>query len=471
MMRLSVALPAFAPVLACALACGAPLERRALAPVVVDDGSDEEPAPVKDPACAGHEDELADIAAAFDAERTRKQIPGAAIALVLGDCLFARGFGTERQGGAAVDEHTRFQLASLTKTLTAVTALSLEQDGLLDRTRPIAELVPTTSTATLEDMLAHRAGYPTELIGANSLDLATYIEQGAATPMWAPPDEVWLYSNAGFALAGLALANAAGVPFEQLVQERVFVRAGMADAVMGATLTGDEQHMAHGHGGTASNPEPIAPTESYLASTYYGPMGGAFASAADLTHLMRALMDDGPMLAAASIDDMATSRGPAYGGFAGYGQGLFTGYDGTIFHSGSVFGFLCEMDVNRAARVGVAVLSAADWDFPSETLYGALADLLPPPPGPPVDDAPGDSEIVGSYVDAAVLGAIEVSNGAAGLRIAIASADIDTELVAYGPGSYGFYYPEWGMELEASFQRGPSGALYVVTLVGVGTRQ
>lgn len=451
--------------LALLVACdaAAPVDEPAVPDVVV---------PAVDP-CEAHAAQLDAIASSFDQERIAKGIPAAAIAITIDECMFARGFGIERAGGANVDAHTRFQLASLSKTFTAMTALSLEEDGIVDRSRPISELVPTSSTASLEDMLAHRAGYPTDLPQSASLDLRTFIEQSESEPMWAPPDEVWLYSNPGFAIAGLSLENAAGVPFEQLVRERIFEPAGMTDAVMGAELTGDEDKMAHGNGGDPNAPETIAPTDSYLASTYYGPMGGVFASAHDLTRFMRAFMTE-DVLSTESIDDMATSRGPAYGAYQGYGQGLFVSFDGVINHGGSVFGYLSEMDVHRASKVGVAVVSAADWQFPSDALYAALNDLAQPDGELPELDAPSDDDVIGSYVDGAVLGDIEVSRGfgvgGGALRIRIASEDVDEELVPYGPGSYGFFYEEWGMELEASFQRGPSGALYIVTLLGVGAR-
>jgi CubicO group peptidase (beta-lactamase class C family) len=432
----------------------------------------DEPSPppviVVDP-CAAHRAQLDAIAAAFDDERTSKGIPAAAIAVTIDECMFARGFGVERAGGATVDEHTRFQLASLSKTFTAMTALSLEEDGLLDRARPVRELVPaTTSTATLDHLLSHRAGYPTDLPQSASLDLRTFIEDNDGVPMWAPPDEVWLYSNPGFALAGLALESAGGAPFEQLVRERIFEPAGMTDAVMGAELTGSEDKMAHGNGGDPSAPQSIAPTDRYLASTYYGPMGGVFASAHDLARFMRAFMTE-DVLATSSLDDMATSRGAAYGPYAGYGQGVFVTYDGVLQHGGSVFGYLSEMDVHRASGVGVAVVSAADWDFPSDVLLDALAELAAPSGELFEVDAPSEDDIVGTYVDAAVLGDIEVVREGA-LRIRIASQDVDEQLVPWGAGSYGFFYAEWGMEMEASFQRGRAGDLYVVTLLGVGAR-
>ncbi|OGQ22640.1 MAG: hypothetical protein A2138_12665 [Deltaproteobacteria bacterium RBG_16_71_12] len=241
----------------------------------------------------------------------------------------------------------------------------------------------------------------------------------------------------------------------------------MSDAVMGATLDGTEPAMARGHSGDAARPQVIEPTDLYLASTYYGPMGGAFASAADLARLMHAFMGE-QVVSRSSLDDMATPRGPAWGAAIGYGQGLFTIYEGTVFHGGSVAGFLCEMDVHREARVGVAVLSAADWAFPSETLNAALAELWPAGPPPPDDEGPSDAEVVGSYRDDVVLGDATVSGSGGALTLALQGESYP--LTRWAPGSFSFYYPPWQMDVEASFQRGPSGALYLVTLLGVARR-
>lgn len=427
-----------------------------------------DPPPLDGDACEPHRATLDALVGDLERERAALEIPGVGLAVVIDDCLFARGLGVEREGGVAVDEHTRFQLASLTKTLTALTALALEEEEILDRTMPVSHWAPTTSTASLESLLAHRAGFPTDLADSYSLDLEEFIEGNASVPMWAPPNAVWLYSNPGFALAGRALEVAAGEPFAALVRSRVFEPAGMADAIMGAELVGGEARMASGHSGSPGQAELIEPTDLYLASTYYGPMGGAFASAADLARLMRAFMTE-EVLTTSSLDDMTRSRGAAYGTAVGYGQGLFTLYDGTAYHGGSVAGFLCEMDVHREARVGVAVLSAADWAFPTDTLYDALAQLLPPPGPPPPDAGPTAAEIVGTYDDDVVLGTVEVASTADGMTITIAGAT--HELTAWGDGAWGFWWPEWQTEIEASFQRAPTGELYLVTLLGVAARR
>ena len=46
-------------------------------------------------------------------------------------------------------------------------------------------------------------------------------------PPYRPPGERWQYSNAGYVLLGIVLEHVTGRAYVDLVQERVFDRAGM----------------------------------------------------------------------------------------------------------------------------------------------------------------------------------------------------------------------------------------------------
>jgi len=438
-------------------------------PVVV--GPIDPGGPVDQGPCAEHATKLAAIVDRLEADRVSLQIPGLSFGIVVGDCLFARGLGTVEAGGAAVDANTRFQIASMTKTLTAMTALSLEEDGIIDRQDPISQHVATTSSATLEQLLAHRAGYPIDLPDMSSYDLETLFNANTNAPMWATPDELFQYSNTGFALAGLVLQNATGTDYAELVRERVFIPAQMEDAAMAVELANTANpnaNVAKGHSGDAANPVVIGATDEYIASTFYGPMGGAFVSASDMARLMYALMHEN-VLSSATIDDMTTSRGQAYGSASGYGQGIFTYYDNTIYHGGSVAGWLSEMDLDRERQVGIAVLTSSDWALPYDTMYAAYYDFLPIPPAMPASNAPSEQQMLGTYHDDIVLDDVIVANGANGMTITVFGDEQPLEL--YSPGVYTFMYTPWGMPIEALFQRGESGALYVTTTAGIARKQ
>src|SRR5262245_57598219 len=85
--------------------------------------------------CEAYADDLEALAAQLAGWTETSAAPGSALAIVIDDCLFTRAFGD------GVDVHSRFQLASMTKTLTALTVVSLEEDGVLDRLDPVADYV------------------------------------------------------------------------------------------------------------------------------------------------------------------------------------------------------------------------------------------------------------------------------------------------------------------------------------------
>ena len=96
------------------------------------------------------------------------QAPGMAIAIVHDQqVLFVGGMGKRKLGEpAAVDAHTRFAIASLTKTFTAAAVLTLVEEGKLSLDAPVKDLWPAltlsdptvTSQLTLRDILSHRSG-------------------------------------------------------------------------------------------------------------------------------------------------------------------------------------------------------------------------------------------------------------------------------------------------------------------------
>src|SRR5436309_11656175 len=115
-----------------------------------------------------------DPAAELDAFITRTlkeyQVPGAAVAVVRdGKVALVKGYGVRdvtKPGG--VDENTIFQLASVTKTLTAAAAATVVDEGKWDWCKPIFNYLPEfvgydpymTRWLTERDLLAQRTGWP-----------------------------------------------------------------------------------------------------------------------------------------------------------------------------------------------------------------------------------------------------------------------------------------------------------------------
>src|SRR5260370_9671575 len=98
------------------------------------------------------------------------QVPGAAVAVIRdGKVALVKGYGVRNVTKAgAVDENTIFQLASVTKTLTATAAATVVDQGKLDWDKPIFNCLPEfvgydpymTRWLTERDLLAQRTGWP-----------------------------------------------------------------------------------------------------------------------------------------------------------------------------------------------------------------------------------------------------------------------------------------------------------------------
>ena len=167
-----------------------------------------------------------------------------------GDDPYVEAFGlADRRHAIGNTVSTRFGIASGTKGFTAVTVVGLIQDGVLDLSTTArsvlgGDLPLIDEAVTIEHLLAHRSGigdYLDEdtLSGSNDHTLAVPAYQLDATerylavldgfPMVFAPGERYAYNNGGYVVLALIAERASGVPFADLVAERVCMPAGMRE--------------------------------------------------------------------------------------------------------------------------------------------------------------------------------------------------------------------------------------------------
>lgn len=161
------------------------------------------------------------------------------------DKLYLGAAGQARLKGDAMTGNESFQLASLSKAMTAaLVAHWVEQGKLRWDSRPAdllpevaAKQHPTYANATLAQLLDHRSGLPTFNDAADLEQLADFV---AALPLPHPATDAarrrvlsgWLlsltpvvgagefaYSNAGYTVAGAMLEAATGQDFETLMRQ------------------------------------------------------------------------------------------------------------------------------------------------------------------------------------------------------------------------------------------------------------
>lgn len=167
--------------------------------------------------------------------------------------------------GQPVDRHTVFQVASLSKWLSAFGVMKLVEQGTLDLDAPAEQyltrwhLPPSPfdhDSVTIRRLLSHTAGL-TDGLGYSgfdsttpvqtleeSLTLAADADEGVdgSVHVGQAPGSSFTYSGGGYTLLQLIVEEVTGLPFAQFMRDSIFVPLGLErstyawDNASGATL-------------------------------------------------------------------------------------------------------------------------------------------------------------------------------------------------------------------------------------------
>ena len=175
----------------------------------------------------------------FEAEVTRRHVPGVALGLLLDDVEHTAGFGvTNLDNPLPVDEDTLFQVGSITKTFTATAVMRLVDEGRLDLDRPVQVYLPdfrlaepnVAATVTTRHLLTHTAGWIGDFFsdtGRGDDALARYVVEMADLEQLTPPGGVYSYCNSGFSLVGRLIEVLTGETFEAALKRLVLAPIGL----------------------------------------------------------------------------------------------------------------------------------------------------------------------------------------------------------------------------------------------------
>jgi CubicO group peptidase (beta-lactamase class C family) len=290
-------------------------------------------------------------------------------------------------GGARPD--ALWPIASIGKSFTAVVALQLVDEGVLDLDAPIGEYVPwltipSGSTAiTLHHLLTHTAGLieSSDLAPASNYDVITL----AGTELGFPPGEHRRYSNIGYRAAGVVLETVTGLPYGDLVQRRILDRLGLRDTV--AVMRHDTRRRLPGGHAPFYDDRPWQREHGLVAAPWVESAeadGCLCCSAEDLAAYLRSIWTGGAdLVSPASLATMKTALPPREE--YPYGYGLMIG-PGGFGHTGDMLGYVAYMWVDTEAEVGVVAFAngfrGARW-----LGEGALAIATGREPGDPALDA------------------------------------------------------------------------------------
>lgn len=220
----------------------------------------------------------------------RHKVPGMAAAIVKGWDVEATGAAGVRQAGspAKITFDDKFHLGSDTKAMTATLCAMLVEDGKLRWDSTLGEVFPKLAPTmdagfrgvTLDQLLTNHGGAPGGLEtdglwgklwkhkGSPTSARRLLVEGVTQHAPEATPGTKFIYSNAGFAMAGHMAEEVTGSSWEDLMQKRLFGPLGMTSAGFGAPGTADAITQPRGHhenggfvepGPGADNPVAIGP--------------------------------------------------------------------------------------------------------------------------------------------------------------------------------------------------------------------
>jgi len=159
----------------------------------------------------------------------------------------------DKGSGRAVDSHTPFALASVSKPFTAAIALLLDACGIMPLTTRASSLVPyadVRAEATIEDLLRHEAGMSDWLTDKYTrMDWLVSHPNGKVGPKTAVQNLLvrgeigtFDYSNSSFTLVTLAAERATGVSWQQLMSELLLKPLGLKETGFGPIADAARPH-------------------------------------------------------------------------------------------------------------------------------------------------------------------------------------------------------------------------------------
>ncbi len=299
-------------------------------------------------------------------------VPGAVVAVVEDDSVvLLRGYGVaDIETGRPTDPNsTLYRLGSITKVLTGVAVLQLVDQGRLDLDGPATSYLgpytfPSAGELTLRQLLTHRGGLDSDPTGSLTAPGSggTSIEATVRRLQRVrPSSDVAAYDILGWGVLGLVLSEATGESYADVLANRIFRPLGMHNSFVG--LGGERiSDVASCH--ISEGPGVALPCASQELVPAFQGSGSVAATAADMTLLMKALLNEGSLGETQLLSENAFSqltdfdqyrfhpRGPGLG--LGIRE-LDRGSRPAFGHGGGISGFANQMDLFPDERIGVYV--------------------------------------------------------------------------------------------------------------------
>ena len=265
------------------------------------------------------------------------------------------------------DEHTAFEIGSVTKTMTAALLAELVARGEIALNDPIAKLLPPGTRVpsfngreiTIGQIVAHTSGLPplpprylppdpnNPYAGATERNL---LDSLAATQLTREPGSKWEYSNFAMMVLSYALAKRSGKDYETLLRERLLTPLGMHETYVARRPSNVLPAEGHLPGG-----KPVVPWD------FHPDMAGAGGVRATLPDMLRYLEGqlgtrESAITPALALTQEQIARVDGHRMGMNWMLSTRNGYP-RIWHEGGTGGYSAFAAFDREAKRAVVLLS------------------------------------------------------------------------------------------------------------------
>ncbi|HEY0549981.1 MAG TPA: serine hydrolase domain-containing protein [Verrucomicrobiae bacterium] len=211
-----------------------------------------------------------------------------------------------------------FWIASMTKPMTAVAVLMLQDEGKLSVDDPVEKYLPefkgqwmiaqrSATNMTLmrasrailvRDLLTHTSGLGDVPAPRANCSLAELVMAYSQQPLKFPPGSKWEYCNSGINTLGRIVEVVSGKPFAAFLQERLFVPLGLEDTTFWPTRSQAKRLVKSYQPG--SDDRSLEETSIFFIKGELSdrtrtafPAGGLFSTASDVARFYQMMLSEG----------------------------------------------------------------------------------------------------------------------------------------------------------------------------------
>lgn len=223
---------------------------------------------------------------------------------------------------------SKFQLASLSKTFTAVATMKLAEQGKIGLDNTVKDYYPNFpyDGVTIRSLLCHRSGLPfyqytfdkfvrqNDKYPSNQDIMAWFASANPTPPMFNLPDHFFSYNNTNYAILAAIVEKVTNQSFEAYMRQNIFLPLGMKDTFV-ITSKNDSLNINRTKGYQFGRP---------LVKDWYDDVTGdkgVYSTTKDLLKWYQGLRD-AKVLTKESLREMYTPRSFEHPGLRNYGYGF-----------------------------------------------------------------------------------------------------------------------------------------------------